>query len=87
MRLARKPSGCVIWMFYRPHDLTIDHYRWFGGAPGAPLPELGDRVTRHTKADSDGFKAERPGHRDVSKTGFAIVPSIEVLAGKLFGPL
>lgn len=84
-RLSLKPAGCVIWMFYQPDNLLIDHYRWFGGLPGEPLPALGDRVTRHTKGDSEGFKAERSGHRDVSKASFTLVGSMPALSVKLFG--
>lgn len=84
-RLSLKPSGCVVWMFYQPDDLMIDHYRWFGGGPGERLPALGDRITRHAKGDSEGVKAERPGHRDVSKASFTVVSSISELSEKLFG--
>ena len=87
MRLSRKPSGCVVWMFYQPENLMIDHYRWFGGLPGEPLPYLGERVTRHTKADSAGFKAERLSHRDLPKAAFTIVGSIAELSDKLFGDI
>ena len=84
-RLSAKPSGCVVWMFYRADDLGIDHYRWLGGAPGDPLPELGDRVTKHTKGNAEGVKAERPGHRDVRKSQFEAVPNVAELSKKLFG--
>jgi hypothetical protein len=84
-RLGDKPSGCVVWMFYRPADLTVDHYRWFGGAPGERLPPLGDVVTHHTKGDSTGYKAERAGHRNISKSIFDRVDSIPDLAHLLFG--
>jgi hypothetical protein len=84
-RLRLKPSGCVIWLVYRPDDLTIDHYLWFGAGPGRPLPELGGKVTRHTKGNSKGVKAERPGHRNLGKGDFEIVPSVAALASRLFG--
>jgi hypothetical protein len=85
-RLARKPSGCVVWMLYDPQTLRIERFRWLGGAPGAPLPPLGDKVTRHTKGDRLGYKAERPGHRTVPKARFDTVHSPADLLDRLFGP-
>jgi hypothetical protein len=86
-RLAQKQSGCVVWMFYKPQDLTIDHYLWFGSAPGEPLPALGDKVTRHAKGNAEGVKTKRPAHRDVAKGRFDRVPTVGGLAQRLFGPL
>jgi hypothetical protein len=86
-RLARKPSGCVVWMIYDPATLRIECFRWLGGAPGHPLPQLGDKVTRHTKGDRLGYKAERPGHRVVPKARFETLHSPAELVERLFGPL
>ncbi|HEV7265498.1 MAG TPA: DinB family protein [Falsiroseomonas sp.] len=84
-RLARKPSGCVVWMLYDPETLRIERFRWLGGAPGTPLPPLGDKVTRHTKGDRLGHKAERPGHRTVPKARFDTLHSLAELLDRLFG--
>jgi hypothetical protein len=35
--LARKPSGCVIWIGIT-RRLDLESYFWFGGARGSPLP-------------------------------------------------
>jgi hypothetical protein len=48
LKLAEKPSGCVIWMVYDPQTLQLGPYLWFGGLPGDALPTLGDKVTRHS---------------------------------------
>jgi hypothetical protein len=85
-RLARKPSGCVVWMLYDPETLRIERFRWLGDAPGEPLPPLGDKVTRHTKGDRLGFKAERPGHRTVPRARFETLHSPAELLDRLFGP-
>jgi hypothetical protein len=85
-RLSRKPSGCVVWMLYDPDTLRLERFRWLGGAPGTPLPALGDKVTRHTKGDRLGFKAERPGHRVVPKARFETLHSPAELLDRLFGP-
>jgi hypothetical protein len=85
-RLAAKPSGCVIWMVYDPATLELGPFYWFGGAPGHSLAELGDRVARHTRGNSDGLKAERPGHRLVAKSRFALASDAAALVQLLFGP-
>lgn len=86
VKLRSKPSGCVVWITYDPLSLDLIDYRWFGGAPGDPLPELGDRVTRHTKGDMAGLKGLRPSLRNVAKSKFAKVDDLKALAVCLFGP-
>jgi hypothetical protein len=85
VELAAKPSGCVIWMLVDPETFTTTRYRWFGGAPGEPLPPLGDRAVRHTKADSQGLKAERPGLRQLARSRFDAVGTTDALLNRLFG--
>lgn len=85
LELARKPSGCVIWMLVDPATFTTVRYRWFGGAPGEPLPPLGERPVRHAKADSQGVKAERPALRQLSRSRFTLVDKIDALLERLFG--
>lgn len=56
-RLAEKPSGCVVWAFYEIIDDRIRlTYRFFGGSPGEPLPELGDRRGKRTGSGKDARK-------------------------------
>lgn len=83
--LAAKPSGCVVWMLIDPETFETTAYRWFGGPPGRPLPALGDKAVRHTKADSEGKKAERPDLREVRRGRFETVPSLDGLIERLFG--
>lgn len=85
IELASKPSGCVVWMLVDPETFTTTRYRWFGGAPGQPLPPLGDRPVRHTKADSRGVKAERPGLRQLGRSQFTTVDTMDQLLERLFG--
>lgn len=33
--LARKPSGCVIWISYNPESLELGPFLWVGGRPRA----------------------------------------------------
>jgi len=85
IELASKPSGCVVWMLIDPATFTTTRYRWFGGSPGGPLPPLGDRAVRHTKADSQGVKAERPGLRQLPRSRFLSVETMDELLDMLFG--
>ena len=63
MRLATRPSGCLVWMIYDPHTFGIIAFRWFGGVPGSPLPDLGTSVAKHSRGNGGGIKAARPAHR------------------------
>ncbi|MBI4202182.1 MAG: hypothetical protein HY532_03590 [Chloroflexi bacterium] len=87
--LARKPSGCVIWLRIGPdatgRRVSIGYYFW-GSAAGKPLPDLGAfQMTKHTKANVQGTKAERPGHHNVPPSQFKKVSSVQELAEILFG--
>ena len=85
LKLMEKPSGCVIWIVVTP-DLHFDHFLWFGGLPGAPLPDIRDlKVAKHTKGDSEGAKAERPAHRLVPRRRFEKLPSLDAVLVHLFG--
>lgn len=86
LRLAARPSGCVIWMVVK-EDLSIDHFLWFGNPPGQPLPDIaGLAVARHAKGNATGYKAARPNHRRVPRKAFARIVSIPELAERLIGP-
>jgi len=84
VRLAEKPSGCVIWVFFDRKTSKLTDFRWFGSGPGKPLPELGDRIGKHTKGDKDGYKAQRPAIRVVNNGSFERVPSMSGLFDRLF---
>ncbi len=83
--LSGKPGGCVVWMMVDEATLKLGPFYWLGGAPGEPLPSLGDKVARHTKGDSTGVKAFRPGMRVVRKGQFTRLETIEQVAERLFG--
>ena len=88
LALARKPSGCVLWIRIDPKSLELGPFLWFGGKPGEPLPDIqGLKVAKHAKGDSSGNKAERPGHRIVPKRLFKELPSIDDVLDALFGEI
>lgn len=84
--LAEKPSGCVIWLRFDPATLEFGPFLWFGGEPGAKLPDMTSfRVTTHAKANAKGIKTERPNIRYVPKASFDRLQSIEEVVARLFG--
>ena len=87
--LAKKPSGCVVWVFRHEEEDTNRMqlaFRFFGGKAGKPLPSLaGFKVARHTKGNADGEKLERKAIRVVPKREFKKVENIRALVTILFG--
>jgi hypothetical protein len=85
LRLARKPSGCVIWIYFNSDTLELGPLLFFGGKPGQPLPALtGARIGKHTKGNKSGHKAERPHIRVINKGQFKRLDSVEDLYSALF---
>ncbi len=83
VRLAEKPSGCVVWVVYseRPLEHRLDlSYLWFGAAPGLPLPDLGETVGRNPRSKTPG-----PATRVVPRAAFEPVPTTALLVDRLFG--
>ncbi len=85
INLARKPSGCVIWIWFDPDTIELGPFLWFGGQPGEPLPPLGDRIGKHTKGDRTGLKAERPNIRILGKGQFSTLSTMDDVSQALFG--
>ncbi|RYD54110.1 MAG: hypothetical protein EOP60_08545 [Sphingomonadales bacterium] len=84
-RLEDKPSACVILMLHDARTLAIAQYRWFGAAPGAVLPSLGARMGKHSKANAQGIKSERPAIRRLEKRRFDTIGNVSALVDQLFG--
>jgi len=87
--LGERKSGCVVVMLWErnPETDRIDMaYRWFGGAPGEQLPNLGDKIAKHSKGDASGNKNERNAIRVVGLGSFDKPCGIGDLLDKLFGP-
>ncbi|WP_341826687.1 hypothetical protein [Burkholderia pseudomallei] len=83
-RLAQATSGCVVWLAVSD-DLEIREYRWFGAAPGCRLPDLTKYgLARHTRANAQGVKAERPNQRALTKSAFEILGSLDDVLERLF---
>lgn len=60
LKLAEKPSGCVIWIVVSSM-LDLKSYRWLGSAPGEQLPDISTgKTAKHAKANAQGAKLEGP---------------------------
>ena len=70
-KLLRKPGGCILWLEFDRESLAIERFYWFGGDAGTALPDLGLRVSRHSKGNSEGEKNERPIHRVLTRGRFS----------------
>ncbi|MDP5220401.1 hypothetical protein Q5Y75_24755 [Ruegeria sp. 2205SS24-7] len=84
VRLSERPSGCIVWIRFDPHNLRLTEYLWFGGEPGKPLPALGDTIGKHSKGDQHGYKAHRADIRVLNKGQFEAISSMSELANRLF---
>ncbi len=84
-KLLRKPGGCIVWLEFDRDSLAIERFFWFGGEAGTTLPDLGSRISRHSKGNSEGAKNERPIHRVVTRGRFEALADIEGVVGRLFG--
>lgn len=88
LHLAKKPSGCVVWLWFDPNTLQLGPYLFFGNAPGLPLPDIaGFKVAKHAKGNAEGVKLERPNMRVIPKNRFESLSSVSELVLRLFGPL
>ena len=66
--LAKKPSGCLVWLLFDAESLELGPFLWFGGNPGQPLPDVSAfRVAKNTKGNAQGVKLERPNLRVIPR--------------------
>jgi hypothetical protein len=85
LKLAEKPSGCVVWIYFDIDTLRLGPFFYFGGEAGKPLPNLtGYKPAKHTKGDKDGFKAERQNLCTINRGDFRKIDSIQDVYDALF---
>jgi hypothetical protein len=84
--LGEKPAGCVIWIMFDEHTLELGPFLFYGDRLGGRLPSVLDfKVAKHTKANAQGEKAARPGIREVPKSKFEVLRTIDEVFAALFG--
>jgi hypothetical protein len=81
LRLAEKPNGCVVWVYFCKDTLDLGPFRYLD--VGSEALE-NRRVAKHTKGNKSGIKAERPNLRVVNKGDFSEITSIADVFKKLF---
>lgn len=88
LNLLSKPGACVIWIQFDPATIQLGPFLWFGGVPGARMPDTATlKIAKHSRANANGVKAERPNHRVIPKRMFEKVDDINGIIARLFGPL
>jgi hypothetical protein len=83
-KLLRKPGGCILWLEFDRESLAIEQFYWFGGKAGIGLPDLGGRISRHSKGNSEGEKNQRPIHRVLTRGRFEALTDIAKVVDRLF---
>ena len=73
------------WIRFDPDSLELGRYLWFGAPPQQRIPPLGDKISRHSKGNSKGYKGERLSHRVVKKGRFEKLTTVDEVAERLFG--
>ncbi len=85
IKLADKPSGCVVWILFDEDSLEFKEFLFYGDQAGEPLPNIDSlKVAKHTKGNKDGVKNERPNIRIINKGQFESINSMDSLFNKLF---
>lgn len=86
LKLEQKPSACVIWVRFNPETMDLGPFLWFGGAPGVKIPDLSKfKVAKHTRANAQGVKQERPNQRSIPRARFESIATYDALVTRLFG--
>lgn len=86
LKLALKPSACVIWIRFDPDTINLGPFLWFGGTPGDPIPDITMlKMAKHTRANAQGVKQERPNQRSIPISKFEKITDFDTLVTKLFG--
>lgn len=85
-KLAEKPSGCVVWIYFDSETLVLGPFYYFGGMPGEQLPAIDkSKDVKHTRGNRYGQKAERPNIRKLNKGSFRRCDTIADIHSALFG--
>jgi hypothetical protein len=85
IKLGDKLSGCVVWILFNDETLELGPFLFFGNDAGEPLLGLDQlKPGKHTKANSQGEKAERPNIRVVNKGQFEKLETISDVYQRLF---
>jgi hypothetical protein len=52
VKLAEKPSACVVWIYFNEDTMELGPFLFFGGNAGSPIPDLSEcKIAKHTKGN------------------------------------
>lgn len=84
--LSEKPSGCVVWIGLNKDTLELGPFLWFGGLPGAPLPDIsGYPNPRRSTHNAEGVRPLRKNHHVLPPAAFAKLKTLDEVVVRLFG--
>jgi hypothetical protein len=84
--LSQKPSGCVVWIGLDRDTLELGPFLWFGGLPGAPLPDIaGYPNPRRATHNAEGVRPVRKNHHVLPPAAFAKLKTLDEVVVRLFG--
>ena len=78
VNLCKKPSACIIWIRFDAKTLELGPFLCYGSRVGEFKP------AKHTRANKESVKAQRPGLRLVPKSHFKTMDTIADVADFLF---
>ncbi len=85
IKLAEKPSGCVVWIYFNEESMELGPFYFYGANAGSQIHNFSElKVAKHTKGNKSGFKAERANIRVIPKHHFTKIESIEEIYNQLF---
>lgn len=72
LEFTRLPGSCVIVIVHTEDELLVDHYLFYGGAAGEPMPSVEDNKPSISpiKKDAAGKKKVRAHYRDIPRRRF-----------------
>lgn len=86
--LTEKQSGCVVWIGLDKDTLELGPFRWFGGLPGEPLPDiLGRPNPKCATHNAEGVRSVRKNHHVLPPAAFTKLRTLEEVVVRLFGEL
>jgi hypothetical protein len=88
IKLAEKPSGCVLWIVRNIDTKTSKFtlkYSFFGSEAGGKLPDLlSFKTAHHSRGNAQGEKKERPNIKVIPKGSFEKLSDTKSLLNTLF---
>jgi len=86
--LAEKPSGCVIWIGLNKDTLELGPFMWFGGVPGAPLPDVSSYPNpKRATHNAEGVRPVRKNHHVLPPAAFTKLKTLDEVVARLFGEI